>query len=157
MTSIIQNVINFLSPFNQLLLVQKLFSYSIIQGIKTVIPDYTNDDTGMYKIINYYGKNKDNLSKIYFFLSLFAKQLNYGEYDEKTQKIMENIKKRFFNLIDDIYIKNIKKEEPLILNPKTSKTSKQKNKKIKSKISKKIKSKISKKIKSKSIISKIKK
>ena len=85
--ALIQNIISYLSPFNQLLLLQKFFTNGIIYGIKTIIPDYTNDDSGMYKIINYYGKNKDNLSKIYFFLSLFAKQLNYGEYDEKTQKI----------------------------------------------------------------------
>ena len=124
--ALIQNIISYLSPFNQLLLLQKFFTNGIIYGIKTIIPDYTNDDSGMYKIINYYGKNKDNLSKIYFFLSLFAKQLNYGEYDEKTQKIIEHIKKSFFNLINDIYNKNIIQEKIVLLKPKI----------IKSKISK---------------------
>ena len=150
--ALIQNIISYLSPFNQLLLLQKFFTNGIIYGIKTIIPDYTNDDSGMYKIINYYGKNKDNLSKIYFFLSLFAKQLNYGEYDEKTQKIIEHIKKSFFNLINDIYNKNIIQEKIVLLKPKIIKS-----KIIKSKISKitKPKSKISKITKPKSKISKI--
>ena len=120
MTSIIQNIMGLVSPFNQLLLLQKLFTIGIIAGIKKIIPGYTNDDSGMYKLINYYGQNKDNLSKIYFFLSLFAKQLNYGDYSEKTKIIIDDIKNRFFKLLNDIYNNNngeIKK----IIEPKTSK------------------------------------
>ena len=155
MSSIIKSMIGLLSPFNQLLLLQKLFTTGIIHGIQKIIPDYTNDDTGMYKIINYYGKNKENLSKIYFFLSLFAKQLNYGEYNEKTKLLIDDIKKRFFNLLDDIY-KNNNEEIKKIIEPKlliekipTAKLLKQnasKKKLLKSKASKKklLKSKASK-------------
>ena len=159
MTSIIKNIIGLISPFNQLLLLQKLFTIGIITGIKKIIPDYTNDDTGMYKIINYYGKNKDNLSKIYFFLSLFAKQLNYGDYDERTKKIIDDIKNKFFNLIDDVYKKNIPEHQVSIVKPSKIKISKKsKPKVLKSKTSKPkvLKSKISKPKLLKSKTSKIK-
>jgi hypothetical protein len=114
MASFIKNIIGILTPFSQLLILQKLFTNTIINNISKIIPDYTNDDTGMYKIIDYYGTNKNNLSKIYFFLSLFAKQLNYGEYDEKTKTIIDDIKNRFFNLIDDVYKNNMEKKDNVI-------------------------------------------
>jgi hypothetical protein len=161
MAYIVQNIIGLMSPFNQLLLLQKLFTTAIIAGIKKIIPEYTNDDNGMYKIINYYGKNKDNLSKIYFFLSLFAKQLNYGNYDERTKKIIDDMKNKFFNLIEDVYKKNmpeyqispIKPSKEKILKPNTSK----KTKVLKSKISKKSKVLKSKVLKTKVLKSKISK
>jgi len=135
MSSIIKSVIGLLSPFNQLLFLQKLFTAGIIHGIQKIIPGYTNDDTGMYKLINYYGKNKENLSKIYFFLSLFAKQLNYGEYGEKTKILIDDIKNRFFKLLDDIY-KNNNTEIKKIIHPKLLKSKTSKPKLLKSKTSK---------------------
>lgn len=152
MSYILNNLLGLLTPFNQLLLLQKFFTTAIILGIKKIIPDYTNDDEGMYKLINYYGKNKENLSKLYFFLSLFAKQLNYGDYDEKHKKIIEDIKNRFLSLIDDIYKSNngdinkiIKNEENIIKNENLlkeniKKPTKNKKTSKKSKISKKSKS-----------------
>ena len=98
----------------------------------------------MYKIINYYGKNKDNLSKIYFFLSLFAKQLNYGEYDERTKRIIDDIKNKFFNLIDNVYKKNMPEHQVSIDKSSKPKISK-KSKVLKSKTSKLSKPKITKK------------